>query len=86
MLEGLDLLNFDLAVGARALVSIDGTGPGAFSAQLFQGIVYATSQACFQWRGSMVIFPDEIATWTTDSGEWSIFGWGHLEPPYSFEP
>lgn len=86
VVQGLDLFNFDLAVGARALVSIDDSGLGGGTFQLFQGIVYDNSQACFQWRGSIVVFPHSSIVANTDSGQWTFHAWGYVEPAYGFTP
>lgn len=82
VLEGLDLLNHDLAVGARAIVQVQTTGTGGAFGELFQGVVYDLSQAAFPWRGSMVIFPNQELSILSLSGTWFAFAWGHVEAGY----
>lgn len=86
ILEGLDLVNDPVSQGNSAKVVLTQSGPEGASGDMFQAIVYATSQGWFPWRGEMVIFPNFTLSAVVGSGEWFFAVWGHVEPAYSISP
>lgn len=82
VLEGLDLVNNPVTEGTSASVLVTNAGTGGSSGDMFQAFVYATSQGYFAWRGNAVIFPTQTVSMVVESGEWSVFAWGHSEPAY----
>lgn len=86
VIEGLDAVNNPVTEGSSCTVLLQNSGPGGSSGDIFQAIVYATSQGSFSWRGNMVVFPNQSVSAVVGSGAWSIFLWGHVEPPFSLSP
>lgn len=82
ILEGIDLVNESLTENDTASVFIEDPGSDLPNTIVLQAIVYATSQGQFSWRGSMVLYPNEILAWSAILGQWHINVWGHIEPNF----
>lgn len=80
-LDGIQLVNPAYDNGNNANVFLVAPGYPGGQVTFFQGFVYTSSQALFEWSGH---FPMTIAStqleWDPVIGTWNIICWGTLYP------
>jgi hypothetical protein len=78
VVTGIDLVNPQLHEGANMVVQTVDDIVG--TVELFQGFVYASSQAVFSWRGEIPLFNSTSIRAFAFVGNWSIHAYGASIP------
>lgn len=72
LLDEIDLFCTSLSEGAEADLSIGASDGSTDKVPFFRGFVYATSQAVFQWRGSIVLFGGQGLWLSASTATWTV--------------
>jgi hypothetical protein len=84
VVAGIDLCNFDFQLSSIAQVQFVSAPQNPVT--FFQGQVYATSQAVFQWRGELPVFTTDFLQVVVAGGRWGVALWGAVIPNATIQP